>query len=354
MTRGSSSFVRSREVRATTERLRAVAYSLCKSVRAWEGRDEFSEVIRSLTISTGQPMSPDDRSMFGYVARQQHAQVAGYLATDQYRDRLAGQPFGPPPPLVEHERKLLAGVHAEFLRLNDTCIDRVFAAGHSARAILDPYNSLAPVSVAEAAPAAMFNEETVHLVADAFELHPGLAVVQGLNVPDGAEDAERMLEATHVLERHLQQAGPLETPDDIFRVMVEHDTPQRQMMKVVAAFMNLRAALGVLDQLVYQAMLRDRLPALSPDNTIAVDKAVHHAAGGGWQLLCLHDEATAHMECGGLALLSGLPGVVDTSQLASISRITTSMGGDIGPTLELELREIDENLSPYGGLLSRA
>lgn len=70
MTRGSSSFVRSREVRVTTERLRAVAYSACKSVRAWEGRDEFSEVIRSLTISTGQPISPDDRSMFGYVARQ--------------------------------------------------------------------------------------------------------------------------------------------------------------------------------------------------------------------------------------------------------------------------------------------
>lgn len=335
-----------------TECLRAVAYAACKSVRAWDGRSEFGEVIRSLTISTGKPMSPDDRSMFGYVARKQHAQVAGYLATDEYRDRLAGQPFGPPPPLATHERNLLAGVHAEFLRLNDACIDRVFPTGHAARTILDPYNSLAPVSVAEAAPLIMFDEVTVRSVANAFELHPGLAIVRGLNVPEGTEDADRMFEATQSLERHLQHAGPLETPDDVFRVLVERNTPQHQMMKLIAAFMNLRVALGVLDQLVYQALLRDRLPVLSLDNTIAVDKAVHHGAGGGWQLLCLHDEATASVECGGLVLLSGLPSVGGTSQLGSVVRITTSMGGDIGPTLELELREIDENLSPYGGLLT--
>jgi hypothetical protein len=336
-----------------THGIRGAAYDLCKSAMRCAQRPELQTVIHGLTVSSNPPLADGDRSMFGYLARQQHAQVAGYLATDQYRDRLATQPLGPPPALEPAEVQLLSGFHREFVRMNSACIEAVLPGRQAASRILDPYHKLPPVSVTGGIEVAMCDDASLSALAREFALHVGATVVRHVRIPGVEDDLDRMIEATRVLEQHVVKTGPLESPTDVFMTLADRaGSPQREMMRMVAAFMCLRASLAVLDQLVFQALLKDRLPAITLDNVISVDKSVHRIAGTGWKLFCQLDDVTARIECASLALLVGLPGLDGENALVSVERTTTSMAGPVGATFEFEARGIDGDLSPYGPMLA--
>ena len=335
--------------------IRADAYQLCKTVWNSPSRDKIRDLIRSLNrIPEAGIRTETDRSHFGYMARKQNAQVLGYLMVDQERARLEKGPFPHPiSPLRDQERQLLASAHNQFIQLNEQCVAPLTAELPKCTKAIDPYSQFphsAPPAVSEGD---VLAPEAIQAMATSFHQHPAInTALRGIEPVVDSLTEDQYMEAVLKLNDSFLKAGVLDAPK-FTEITFTHsqDSPKRIIACRLVALICVRASLATLDQLIYQAILSNKLPVLNEDNIVRIREHTTHLAGGGLSIIYQPNEQAGITDLGYLVLVKCTSLKVPIDQLCRVERTNFKFSQDFGETVQVELREIDENLNPFGPLL---
>jgi len=243
--------------------IRADAYQLCKTAMNSSSREQVKDLVHKL-----------NGTYFGYVARKQNAQVLGYLMVDQERETLGKAPLPEPiPPLGDAERQLLNRVHMQIVHLNRQCAVRLTTVLHRCSRAVDPYNTLQYNAPVDTSQVDILTSEAINTMARSFHAHPAIAAVLKSPEPIVSKLTETQY-TTSVLgfTDGLLREGVSHTPQDLTQIAFTegHHSNHRLAARHLIALMCVRASIATLDQLVYQAILSNKLPVLTEDNIIEI------------------------------------------------------------------------------------
>lgn len=321
--------------------IRDDAYNLCRTVGRSTSRSDVAELIRGL----------NDRGNLGYYGHHQFAQVLGYLVVDQNRAEMMARPIPKNIPALEDtERKLLAGVHNQIVRLNEQCVTPLTSALPKCVVAVDPYNTFSYTPLSEVDERDLLTPEAIRLMAESFHNHPQIAVALASAeiVPEDVTPQEHAQQVLGMREEFLK-AGARETPKWLVDIVYRQreDLPRRIYTRHIAALLSVRESLSTLNQLIYQKIFDDKLVELSDDYII---KLAGYGSDGGIGVIYQNAGLLSLSEVGDLIFanftLSGDP----VRELCRIDHLENIMA-DLGAPQYAELRVIDENLNPYGALI---
>lgn len=324
--------------------IRDDAYRLYTLVMKSPSREQVGDLIRRL-----------NGTEFGYIARNHHAQILGYLMVDQERDKLEEAPFNLNIQLLnDFERKLMSAVHMQIVQLNEQCTVPVRDRLHNCAMAIDPFNKFQYNAPLDTPACNILSQDAIDAMAKSFHRHP--AIIAALdscalitNKVTESHYVASVLKFTEILIREGVFNTPKELTDIAFTQSKE--SQYRLVARHLIALMCIRDSLAILDQLIYKAMVSDRLPVLTEDNIIDIEGPSHHHAGSGLSLIYQPDQLASFVEVFDLVIVkcSSLQAPIDL--LYRVERVRMEYSRDSGQTLEVALREIDENLNPYGSLL---
>jgi len=323
--------------------IRSDAYAMCKSVWTSPSRDQLKSVIKKLQGSES-----------GYLARRQHAQILGFLVIDQRKTDIEEKMQALHiVPLENEDRILLSGAHKNVVQLNTRCIAPLATELPECIEAVDPYRKF-KYELPEMSDGDILSEEALVKMASSFSGHPAIKVAiesaksSVIKIPKG-----KYVEAVSIFYDALIKAGAYDAPNDVVSIMSgqSKDSPQRIIARHVSALACIKASLSVLDQLVYQAILSNKLPLLDQNNIIEIGQMSNNLVSNGLSLLYQPFEQPCMLNVYDVVLVkietSGSP----LGQLWRIEAIHFESSQEFGSSKELTLREVDENLNPFGHLL---
>lgn len=331
--------------------IKSAAYQLVKAVQRSPLRDELRGIIRSLNVTTdAEREAGRDRSQFGYHARKQRIQLLGYLVVDAQRERL---PF-PLPYLDQHEKNLIGAFQREILDLNSRCMHLLLKDTAIPPAALDPYNQYRYAVPDRLEGVQFLSESELDAMVAEFAGHGGIAQARRTLPPHLSQIPERRyFEDVLRLVAGLEAGGVHDAPDELVRVALHSpaNAVERTALQHVAAVASVRASLQVLDQMLYQGLMDDRLPVINEDNLIKVVQRNSNVIGNGLTVVHVMDEKVGHVEPVDLILVLGEVFNSDHSFLGIAHGCRFSFSHDMGTTGEISMRLLDDDLNPYPGLI---
>lgn len=323
--------------------IRSDAYATCKSVWTSPSRNPLRSVIKK-----------PQASEFGYLAQGQRAQILGFLVIDQRKTNIEkNMQFLHILPLEDEDRILLSAAHKTIVQLNTKCIAPLAIDLPQCVKAIDPYGKF-KYELPQTLGGDVLSEEVLAKMAISFHEHPAIKVaIQSAKSSAIKMADEKYAEAVSVFYNTLIKAGAYDAPNDIVSIMVgqSKDSPQRVIARQITALTCIRASLSILDQLIYQAILTNRLPLLDQNNVTEIGQMSNNFVGNGLSLsyqpseqlfrVNVHDVVLVKIETPGLPL----------GQLWHVEAIHSEFSQEFGSLNELTLREVDENLNPFGHLL---
>ena len=323
--------------------IRSDAYAMCKNVWDSPSRGRLQSVIKKLQASE-----------FGYLARGQHAQMLSFLVIDQRKPELEKkiQPLHIIP-LEDEDRILLSKTHKNIVQLNIRCIAPLATELPQCIKAIDPYRKF-KYEITETPDGDIISEEVLAKMASSFHEHPAIkAVIQSVKSSTIKMTEDKYIEAVSIFYETLIKAGAYDAPNAVIEIMLSKskDSLQRIIARHITALTCIKASLSILDQLVYQAILSNKLPLLDQNNIIEIGQMSNNLVSNGLSLLYQPYEQLGKVNVYDLVLVKietpGLP----LGQLWYVEAIHFEYSHEFGSSNELTLREVDENLNPFGHLL---
>jgi len=331
------------------------AYQLCKTVWSSSPRDQLRDLISAINTPRDGLGSQSDRSHLGYIARQLGAQLLGYLVVDRDRAKLEEATFtGDIPQLSPQERRLLESTHRQILRLNSQCVEGLTKRLPKCATAVDPYTRFHYVLPDDTPKTQIFAPEAAHMIAASFREHPAVLLALETAEPfyEGITEGS-YAEQVFKLTDGLLRAGVSRAPQGLglLVTMESKDSPNRVVARHLGALICVRASIATLDQLIYQAILSNRLPILNDANMIEIRYRTKHLCGTGISVIYQPDEQAGIEDLLTLFLIRCPPYGIPATQLCQVETLHVEASLDFGETVEVGLREIDHNLNPFGPLL---
>ena len=330
--------------------IRDAAMQLAKAVKAAEGRERIRGLLRELNTSRdGVP----SRAQFGYSASRLNGQLHGYLLLDQVvsASRATG---GTEPALLAEERQLLGRAHQQIVSMNQKCIQLIVEVLPEIKQLLDPYNRFKPVEVGDGAGEPILPESAFAPVVAAFAHHPAIEkFLQGNCKLLPGTSEHWYFQAARGLESEILAAGPLDSPKRIATILDSRSAKDAEtiLLRQLACILSIRASLETIDQVVYQALLHDKLPALTIDNVIDVGCLAFHYMGQGAEIVYQPTPPAFHVNPIDVIVVEDLPAYDRIAGLYRVEVITHHPTHEYGFMDEAVMRRLDEHLNPYTGLL---
>ncbi len=323
--------------------VRSDAYSTCKYVWSSPSRERLKSVIGKLQASE-----------FGYLARGQHAQILSFLVVDQKKTELEKklQPLHIVP-LEDEDRILLSKVHKQLVQLNMACIAPLSAELPQCVKAVDPYRKF-KYELPEVPDGDILSEEVFTKMTTSFLEHPAIKVfLQSLQSARIKMTEDNYIEAVSIFYETLIKAGVNDAPKDIINIMLGQgkNSLQRTIARHITALTCIRASLSVLDQLLYQAILSNKLPVLDENNIIDIGQMSNNLVGNGLSLLYQPGKQLFMANICDIVLIRSENLYLPLGQLWQVEAVHREYSQEYGSYEELALREIDENLNPFGHLL---
>jgi len=331
--------------------IKEFAYSLCKKVMATPQRETIRQVVRDITQVSAESK---DRSSFGYfVDNYMHQQILGYLVAD--RDKSKFEKSFPPlsfsDTLTEDERLLFSGVHKEILKLNLACLTTVskklppYYMG-----ALEPYTRFGYSIPSNAVEIDLFSLDDVNQMAELFAEHPAfLAIERSQQIIDKIS-SNTLLELVLKFNQLFSSAGPFGVPKELERIsFFSEDSEARLTYRHLSALISLRASLSVLDELIFQAILSNKLPVLDDTNIVYMQPVTSNIVGLGFSAAYQIDEQTFRFSPGLILVKSTQPEF--SFDLCHIEYQEVAISEDYGDIGNIQLRVIDSDLNLYSNLL---
>jgi hypothetical protein len=325
------------------------AYQLCKSVKKAPARDDIANLILGLNLN--------ERGTFGLYAREQYAQLVGYLLVDQERSAIETKRGRSVPPLADDERQLLTDVHRQIVELNRRCIAPLLESLPNCARAVDPYGELKYAGRAVSSGREILGTEVGNEIVAGFHQHP--AMVAALETTEFlahelSEDSYRS--EVRILHHILMEGGPLKSrrqPRRYLRLILAKSV--KGYIRHIGALVCVRDSLANLNQLLFQALLMDKLVIFDEDNTIDIGVQIAHSGGFGVGLVIQQVRGTIledfMTDNGALVLLKGTMLKEPSNILCRIEKLFEQSSRDTGTVKQCELRLIDENMNSFAPLL---
>ena len=336
--------------------IRDAAYQLCKSVRQSASADGLANVILGLQTSKS-AVSDSGRSILGLYARKQYIQILGYLIIDQNRERINSAENSPllTSPLKDNERNFLAWAHQKIVELNHRCIEPLLKVIPQCVLAVDPYNRFIYEKPESSVFPELFDANAASSLIKAFHSHPGINIALSTSEPYRGKITENQYGNYIVeLEDFILKDGPLTSSDEVrsLREKREFNSFNHHML----AIMCVRDSLYNLNQLIYQAIFTSKLFVLGEENVIDVGAETVHSTGLGVGLVfqptrfSMLDYLMVDRKL--IVLLKGSLLRREENLLVRIEELREEFFGAYGKTYLAELRQLDEHLNSFPGLLS--
>lgn len=324
--------------------IRDDACQLCTMVMKSPSREQVGDFIRRL-----------NGTELGYIARKLNAQALGYLLVDQDREKLENIPIlGQIPPLDDQERQLLGGFHFQLVQLNKQCVSPLIAELHDCSKAIDPYNRFKYRTSIDTHEGDVLIQKAINGMATSFHKHPAISVALDSYKAFGHKITEsKYTESVCQLTDKILKEGVFKAPNDLTQIIFTEnpDTPYRLIARHLIALLCVRASLAILDQMVYQAMLSDRLLLLAEDNIINIEGPSQHLVGSGLSVIYQPDQLASFVNLFDLVIVKCMSSHIPIDKLCRVEGIHFEYSKEFGHTIKVDLRVIDENLNPFGSLL---
>lgn len=334
--------------------IRQQSYHLCKAVWKSLDRDRIREIIRVLNQAPKEGETRADRSGFGYASRQIGQQTLGYLIVNRDKEQLQ-QNF---PPLVwsaslqQSEKVILEGVHKQFVQLDKACVEPLTNVLPQCAFAVDPYNVHRYEISEQADDVTLFPQNILQKLVDSFHKHPAFPVaIATAQLISDLPIQEQLAQSVIELEKIILSTGAMSSPRMLADTLYTYpdDSPQRILLRYLSALLCVKSALATLNELVFQAILSNKLPVISEDNIIELGSLTAHTCGQGFSLTCQPDGYINPFNMNlVLVKCSSLEFPID---LCRVEEVHFQSSQDYGDTIDFQLRLIDEQLNPYGNLL---
>lgn len=338
--------------------IRGAVYELCKSVKQSGHRNPIADLLLGLQVSKPSATGVD-RSMLGYYARKQYLHILGYLLIDQHRERfeeneIAHQPI---PPLEAGERNLLAGVHNEITELGQRCIEPLMKAIPQCALAVNPYSRILYGKFESDTSDRLLDKTLAASLVSKFHHHPGIGEALSTLEWLGEEINEEHYVSDVVRnEDYILKKGPLTSPDEFYSLRERGpDTPQKIHNRHMVAIMCVRDSLYNINQLLYQAILTNKLMVFDEENVIDLGPRVVHSSGMGVSLAFQPTRFSMldylMLDKKQIVLLAGSLLNMEENLLMRIEALEEEFFGAYGKVYLVEMRRLDEHLNSFPSLL---
>lgn len=320
------------------------AFALTKEVARIPQRADLRQLIHQLNEVPGTDDSFEDRSQFGYLARQLGAQFYGYLLVDSQHETTE-LPFQIPS-LAEGERSLLVRGHTFVVSLLDGILEGIPAIFKKA---LDPYSVYRELEVSSDVPAFDVSAEARSALLDAFTGHRAMDGIHSMrNLLPAQWTADSLHNAVVSIIQRIGEEGVLDFPNDLKHyVLVKPGNPQYRPLRLLLSLVCLRISLKNLVQMMFQKFADDRLIMLD-SNVIFNYRTGSTVAGTGHQVDC---QELILVETGDLVLLRDPHHPESSLELCRIEGNTMQFSRDLGTASTLLMRTVDKDLNSFSLLL---
>jgi len=325
--------------------IRKAAFELCKTVSNAPAKKQIAELIESIR-----------NTQLHYYGHQLHAQALGYLVMHQKRTELANKAIPKIlEPLEEEKVKLLAGFHKQITELNKRCIKPLTdALPNCTDNVLSPYNRFDFQPISEVAEIDIFAKDKAGDLVKAFHKHPHIQIaVDSSSVIPGTFSQEYYLQYTDKIENDIK-AARLRRPQELENIFLRENTnsQNRTFVRHIAAVLSLRASLSVLNELIYSKIFFDQLFCIDENNTIRFGS--YHGSTGSSSVIFQSRGLMFLVETDDIIILKTVLLGHPFTKFCRVEVLDPHIPIlDPGDPRYAELREIDENLNPYGILFNR-
>lgn len=330
--------------------LKGEVFKLCKYIIASPFREEVRQLIRSLTFHSDG--DPENRSSYGYYARQQNAQFSGYIYLEQSRGFLYNGPHQIVlPPLTAQEISVLSRADAIVRLVVSKCVEELVREFPKLSDCLDLYQGLGLV-VKRVDISSDFYFDLKSLVKE-FKLTRQYQALVG--VPRqlvAGISSDKWVNTYHFFRERLNEFGVHDLPGDIKELfskpVVQPDsTIQDMIFSVVSLIETLRS----LSQMIFQAYVSDKLVAFTEDNVIDIVEHNHSYVGEGITILSQPTIEERLLSPGDITLIKLTSDVFSIDAIARIYGCSFSMSREDGYTNQYQMRVMDDGLNPYFSLI---
>lgn len=326
-----------------------LAYDSCKEVKKHAERQQIARTIKNLEPPMPTAEEPES-DYLSFIARQEHAQVFGYLFVSERREAYIEN--SPVPwsiePLDERVRKRLVGVQLFFKDLNSQCIKAALPGLDICQKAVDPYSKYPPVDLTGHKEIELLSDASKKKLARAFSNHPAAKIAPETirsfppEMPPIIEDG--CTEAVNKMHFELLQ---IERPDWLTQAftMMPPGAVQRLVIRFFFSLVTLKASLCALNQLLYQAILHDNLFVMSEENIIKIRKLSvdNSSISLDFQLQAMD----YFLACGDIVLVKCNTGSYEIDQLCQIYEQKVTAASAFGDKMEVGMRGLDDFLNPF-------
>jgi hypothetical protein len=222
---------------------------------------------------------------------------------------------------------------------------------------LDPYNRFVVRLSPPAKPATLITSEAMESMAKSFHSHPAFALAienqtayarQALitftNMGNtGPNTTKQVLDWT----QFLTSKGATDTGSALTQLILsQKDLPSRPPARFVSALASLRSSLNALNQLIYQLTISNKLPMIDDDNAIDIRVSSGIVSRLADVVFQMSDKLP-------LVITGQLIRIKVSGEPDMLARTESWALEFADRTIAAVLRDLDENLNPFGPLLKK-
>jgi hypothetical protein len=315
------------------------AYKLCKEITQLEERLMIKNALSNI--------QSDDKyggNALDYLARRHGLQVLSYLIIEQSHD----QNYLMISQLPQEMRLIFEQWHMQLQILNNLCLRNVLEYIPACRIIADPYaNELYQIEENHEVNTPL-SIDIIEEFTQTFQQHPAIQNILSLDL-----DLIRLNEQSYI-DNFNFFSSLFGDPNELFRLILStpRKSPQQLMVYHILTILCLRDAISNLDQLLFQAMYRDRLPILNEDNIIQISGRASDILKNTITITYqTNDQVAPFLEPNNLVLVKVKETNYPIDGLFRVNNIQYDYSHSLGERNTVEMYEIDENLSCYSNLL---
>jgi hypothetical protein len=332
------------------------AYNVCGYVRQLPFRSSVARLMHRINFSTAGETNRDPRlDDLGMQGRNAEAQFAGYLAALQGlatswdpASEQRGRGI-----LENNELGLLEQAHQFILDINTLLVTNLNK--RIGELIRGPYHQFTWLPPYQGTREYDFDCVAIAQLCQALGQHPACSVISAivptLNEVVVDDISSRIQSQVEEIASRIHTGGVEHVSSDIDNMIRLARTDAQRHYKLLAALVALKCSLLNLDQLIYQAFQRDKLPVLDENSVFQVSSG-WHSIGHYAVIRAIPTESTAFLEPGDLVLVKAPLGedkMIDN--LYCMGGLQVSWSQDTGYECEYHMRRVDENLNCYERLI---
>jgi hypothetical protein len=256
------------------------------------------------------------------------------------------------PNLTVEQYKLLTKLHKEFLNIDEK-ITKLLPNNLIHKSVLNPYSMYESIVIKEDDfNSSLFTDEILDKLKNAFRKHKGFQEIGKIPVGIYSElnkiSSEKVENIICFFTDRLYKAGATHFPDDMLDALRNAKRDNTLVpLKYFISLMCIRESIRVLNQLIYQSFLQDKLPVYNEDNLIKIESASHFG-GKGFSLIAQH---TYNVKPKDLVLIIDPYEEKPLPILCQAESVTINFNIEFGNYEDLKLRVIDKDLNPFYGIL---